>query len=67
MGRRFPARYPGRCQGCCRRIHPGETVTYSGDVLVHDACINDLPCTPTYICWDCWKERGVDGSCGCKD
>lgn len=71
MGRRFTARYPGRCRGCCRRIHPGETVTYSAEVLVHTTCAGDLPETPTTtpvsICWDCWQERAVDGSCRCED
>lgn len=54
----FTAKYSGRCASCDDRIHPGDTVTYDDDELVHAVCeVRSLPNSRddrSAVCRDCW-------------
>lgn len=68
----FPARYDGVCAaGCDSRIHPGDSVQFIEDQLVHIECTARLLAQPEPepeprpTCPKCFTEIALNGACLC--
>lgn len=72
-GRKFPARYPGRCPACRERIEVDEDLIYNDDeVVVHYGCANRSTMLaqvgkPAEVCPRCFIEKSTTGVCGCDE
>ena len=62
----FPARFPGRCNGCDERIHVDDPVRMTDDGVIHDDCAAiptaDPLAAPYAVCTTCWLTH-PEGTC----
>ena len=71
-GRKFEARYPGRCPACGERIDVGDDLVMEDEQAVHFECagrtgLPDPRGRAREVCPSCFTQKAVNGACACEE